>query len=232
MYPVAFTGVLRDGRFEGELDGLLDHGDVFYAPEMCTDESGRRLLWGWAQEQISPEVQATLAHVGALSLPREIRLEGSRVLTRPAPEVEALRRDRLEPDGDELAVPAQFELAATLHAGSGAPGWTLLGDDLAASIVVDHDRDVLRVTVSGDSDTRVLEAPLDERSSHALRVFVDGSLIEVFADADRALTTRAYPRSGSWERVRIQTDDRASALAWTLASDALDDDFDRKVQTT
>jgi sucrose-6-phosphate hydrolase SacC (GH32 family) len=88
LHSVAFTGALRDGRFDGE----LDHGDVFYAAALSCDESGRTLLWGWAQERLHPDRQAMLPHAGALSLPRDVRLHDGRLRTHPIPELQRLRR--------------------------------------------------------------------------------------------------------------------------------------------
>ena len=45
MHAVAFVGAVRDGRFDGTLDGRLDHGDVFYAPAVTAGAPGGELLW-------------------------------------------------------------------------------------------------------------------------------------------------------------------------------------------
>jgi beta-fructofuranosidase len=223
LYAVAFTGVVRDGVFAGELDGKLDHGDVLYAPALFADESERDLLWGWAQERVGADRQSTLSHAGALSLPRDIRLEGGRVRTNPVPELASLRREPLELDDPGLQVPAQCELSATFAVGAGPSGLTLLGPGGEAAVTIAFEGSELRVTVDDGGPRRRLVAPLEASGPHTLRVFADGSLLEVFADGGPSLTTRAYPPSGAWERVRLATGDRASARAWALASDAMRD---------
>jgi beta-fructofuranosidase len=225
---VAFTGALRDGRFDGQLDGKLDHGDVFYAAALFRDESGRTLLWGWAQERLHPERQATLPHAGALSLPRDVRLDDGRLRTQPIPELQGLRRGVLDHDARDgsIALLAQSELAATF-AGPGRGGWRLTDGDGIAGVLIDVDlnRHCLRVAMTDGSATpRALTAPLQPRSSHAVRVFIDGSLIEAVADDERFVTTRAYSEGGAWRRAQIETDpDVRTDLvgSWALRSDAI-----------
>ena len=115
LHSVAFTGALRDGRFHGELDCKLDYGDVFYAATLFRDDSERTLLWGWVQERLDPDRQAKLPHAGALSLPRDVRLDDGRLRTHPIPELQRLRRGVLDQDARDgsIALLAQSELAAT-----------------------------------------------------------------------------------------------------------------------
>lgn len=228
LHSVAFTGALRDGRFDGELDGKLDYGDVFYAAALFRDESGRTLLWGWAQERLHPDRQATLPQAGALSLPRDVRLDDGRLRTHPIPELQRLRRGVLDRDARDgsVALLAQSELAATF-AGPGHGGWRLIDRDGIARVLIDVDLNChcLRVAVTdGNATPHLLTAPLQPRGAHTVRVFVDGSLIEAVADDERFLTTRAYAEGGAWTRAQIETDaDVRTDLvgSWALRSDAI-----------
>jgi beta-fructofuranosidase len=231
MHSVCFTGAVRDGRFDGRFDGRLDFGDVFYAPAVLQDEAGRHLLWGWAQERLGPDRQATLSHAGALTLPRELTLDGDRLIARPAPELEALRAAPLAAgaaDGELIATP-QMELAATVDGISGAGGWALAADDdpeLRAAFLVDLDHRRLDVSIAdGTGEPRTFHAPLTADAAHPLRVFVDGSLIEVFAgDGGAVVTTRGYLRTGAWSRARLETVGDAQAsrpTAWRLRNDVI-----------
>jgi hypothetical protein len=148
-----------------------------------------------------------------------VTLDGGRLLARPAPELEGLR---VAPLGDGAAAP-QMELGGS-YSGAGRAGWALAP---GVTALVDLDRHALDVVVDdGAGAPRRLSAALPERDEHALRVFVDGSLLEVFADdGHAALTTRAYPPSGAWARVRpvLAPAVRARAVtAWRLRADAID----------
>ena len=49
-YAVWFIGDFDDATFVPTSMGLLDHGDVLYAPAVLEDPSGRVLMWSWIQE--------------------------------------------------------------------------------------------------------------------------------------------------------------------------------------
>jgi beta-fructofuranosidase len=222
MHSVYFVGAIRDGRFDGRLGGRLDHGDVFYAPALVRDESGRDLMWGWAQERLGPDRQAGLSHVGALTLPRQITLDGERLLMRPVPELDALRAERIAASG--VAGEAQLELLATLEGADGTAGWALTAAGVRAEVLVDLSEPRLHVAVTdGSREPRVFGSALTTGDRYDLRLFVDGSLIEIFAgDGEAAITTRAYVESGGWDRadVRLDGDARvADATVWRLHDD-------------
>lgn len=76
-------------RFRPTTGGLLDTGPACYAPQvLCTPE--RVLLWGWAWElRDQGEVDAA-GWAGSLTLPRELELNGDRLVSRPVAELEAV----------------------------------------------------------------------------------------------------------------------------------------------
>ena len=235
LHAVWFGGTIRDGRFQGSFGGLVDDGDVLYAPAVCTDQSGRVLLWGWAQESAPLEQVRGFSHVGALSLPREVAVDGGRLAVRPATELERLRTERLRPlpaadgDGRGLALPArpQLELVASFGGPGGQASWTLTGGPPGApgaTVVADLDRGQVRVTGTTAGRHRAPVATLRPRDRHRLRVFLDGSLLEVFADDELALTTRAYAPGGVWEAARFEAGDGLQDWAvegWALHADAV-----------
>jgi beta-fructofuranosidase len=230
MHSVAFVGTVADGGFDGAFDGLLDHGDVFYAPAVCADDGGRTLLWGWLQERLDDERQAALSHAGALSLPRVAALHEGRLRVVAAPEVERLRKAPLAVYGDDargpvVAARAQMELLAAFTGSTGRGGWALTADAAeAASIVVDADRGLVEVTVADASGgDRTFAAALHPRERHELRVLIDGSVLEVFADDDRAVSTRSYP-GGSWDSARLTVggDLRSDSVeGWDLSTEVI-----------
>jgi beta-fructofuranosidase len=236
LYPVWFVGAIRDGRFQGELGGLVDDGDVLYAPAVCTDQSGRVLLWGWAQESAPLEQVRAFAHVGALSLPRELLVDRGRLAVRPVAELEGLRAERLRPvpaaaDGSRngVVLPAspQLELVAGFGGGGGRAQWTLTGGHAGAAeaaVVADLEAGEVRVTGTTAGRPRAPVTTLERRDRHRLRMFLDGSLLEVFVDDERALTTRVYPPGGVWEAARFQAGGGLEGWAvegWALHADAV-----------
>lgn len=70
----------------------LDLGDILYAPNVCQDEKGRWLLWGWLQER---RKVGSYAYAGCLTLPRILHVsEEGRLIQAPIPELERLRSKR------------------------------------------------------------------------------------------------------------------------------------------
>jgi hypothetical protein len=150
------------------------------------------------------------------------------VRTQPIPELQRLRCGVLHRDARDGSIEllAQSELAATF-AGPGHGGWRLIDRDGIARVLIDVDlnRHCFRVTVTdGNATPQPLTAPLQPHGSHAVRVLIDGSLIEAIADDERFVTTRAYPEAGAWGRAEIVADaDVRTDLvgAWALRSDAI-----------
>lgn len=84
---------LTDGgpRFRPTGGGELDGGEAFYAPQLLATDD-RVLLWGWAKEEGRDEDHVREAGwSGALTFARELAVVDGVVVTRPAPELEALR---------------------------------------------------------------------------------------------------------------------------------------------
>jgi beta-fructofuranosidase len=165
-YPVAFVGRYEGGRFEPETLTRFDDGPSCYAPATMLDGRGRRLAWAWSPEARPPRH----GWAGVLTAPRvlELRHDGA-VGVEPVRELEALRGER------ETAVDRRL---GTFVAET-------RGDALELAAEVDGR---VRLAVGG---TTVFgwERP----AALELRVLVDGSIVEVFANGTVARTTRIYP---------------------------------------
>lgn len=158
-------------RFAAATGGVLDEGPAWYAPQVLP-VGDRVLLWGWACElDRTPAEVAAAGWAGVLTFPRELALEDGRVTARPARELAALRG---------AVVPAAEPFA------EGA--FEVLGDGQVGLALVDEDREQLVLDPAFAADG-------------AVRVLVDGSLVEAFAADGRTLTTRAYPTTTSRWRV-------------------------------
>ena len=93
---------------------MLDTGPSFYAPQVLV-EPDRVLLWAWAGEgpDRTPADVERAGWSGALTLPREVRLEGDTVTLHPARELVGLRRERLGLETGALVDAAAFEAVST-----------------------------------------------------------------------------------------------------------------------
>ena len=208
---VYFLGEYEDGTFTVDRRGVLDHGD-FYAPQSMRTDDGRTLTWGWLPEARDLRAQWDAGWSGALSLPRELSLaDDGGLCQRPAAELTDLRRGHSHTDemrltdGDRHTLDIagrQVELSATVELrDAGAVELTVLetpdGEERTPirytsdnELVVDrrHTGPSHRATTDGQ---RMTVTPDDAPLS--LRVFVDGSVVEVFANDRHCLTSRVYP---------------------------------------
>lgn len=111
-------------RFTARSGGTVDDGPAFYAPQALVT-AGRTLLWGWAWELDRSAAQVLAAGwAGVLTFPRELAIRDGRLISRPAPELEGLRQERLAwAPGDRLHE-RSFEIevggpaSLVLHVGS------------------------------------------------------------------------------------------------------------------
>jgi beta-fructofuranosidase len=207
------------GRFErrGER-GRLDHGD-FYAPQSLTDRTGRHLTWGWSTEARDASAQWDAGWSGTLTLPRALSVSADGMLEqRPASELESLRTERLfETAGDRTGEIARLDDAGTAF--EVGTTLTLLDAEAFELVVRESPNGAERTPIRYTGSELVVDrehTSHDERTaadpqrlplgndggdgiggrcfaSLDLRVFVDGSIIEVFANERQCLTSRIYP---------------------------------------
>lgn len=154
-------------RFVARAGGPVDESPAFYAPQvMHTGE--RVLVWGWAREiNRSDEDLLGAGWAGALTFPRELSIDGDRLVSTPATELESLRAGDLP--ADQPITERSFELRSD------------------AGLILELADDGTRVVVDQPG---------------AVRVLVDGSVIEIFPDGGTPSTVRAYPTRTSTWRVR------------------------------
>lgn len=211
-YAVAMTGTYHEHRFHPEQVQRFDWGlDCLYAPATMQDAAGRRLVWGWLQEQRSPKEQLRAGWAGVMSLPRVLSSkEDGGILTAFAPELQTLREEtlyegELELDG-VVALPdvqgRQLELRLTLKRGQASrTGLSLchsLEDEEETLVYVDwHERKLVvdkgRTSLSPAAFATVEMAELPADDMVSLHLYLDVSVLELIADERVALTTRVYP---------------------------------------
>ncbi len=202
-----FAGTYANGRFTPEVEGNTDFGGYFYAARSLADAAGRRLLWGWSWEGRSEAAQRAAGWAGALTLPRELSLNPDGTLhIAPVSELQALRGGHSHfsgslnggVQGDSLEIRAEWEardaeaFGLRLRCAPDGSEETRLGYSRADQrLYVDRDKSSLDPDVQRGIQGGKL--PLAPGETLQLHVFLDHSLIEVYANGRACLTSRIYP---------------------------------------
>lgn len=234
-YPIAFIGDYRDHQFYPELAQRVDWGyHGFYAPLTMKDDSGRRLMWGWLQEQRKIETQLEAGWSGIMSLPRVLTLEGDNLCTRFAPELQVLRQQEIETEvslnGEHLleGLEGALELQVTFTRGEATraglrftyPSEEALNvyiDWNAKQLVIDRQNLGIEPSMSSPVQHADFGALGDEVNLH---LYLDGSALGLVADDHLAMSARLYPSDVKQMCVQLVSDGKVEAalISWTLAS--------------
>jgi beta-fructofuranosidase len=209
-----FAGTYDGRHFLPEAKGTLDWGGCLYAPQTVEDAQGRRILLGWLQEARTPQAQAAAGWSGVMSLPQVLSLgAGGALAAEPTPEVERLRGARHRYTGVELgegvwALPEvqgeALEVVATVEVGEASQVGLALarspGGEEETLVVYDRARGRLRLDRRRSSrgegvalDVCVAPLALAPGEPLRLRVFLDGSVVEVYANGGLYMAGRIYP---------------------------------------
>ncbi len=208
-------GVLSlSGRYDGrrfEIAGgrEFDAGDAFYAAQSFQEPDGRWIMIGWMPGARPVPMQLEAGWSGAMSVPRVLSLNQNGVLEQsPAPELEILRGEKQEWNALEISGMHQLEVSGdaleirtVIRPGQAARvglSVRVSSDDLEETRVV-YDAVNRRLSVDRSRSSLNTEVTKDERGldleitdTLELRVFLDASVLEVFAHG-RAISTRIYP---------------------------------------
>ncbi|WP_258171093.1 glycoside hydrolase family 32 protein [Paenibacillus sp. R14(2021)] len=199
----------KAGTFTTERFAQVDHGFDFYAPQSTIDSKGRRIVIGWMDMWESDMPTQDGHHwAGAMSLPREMVLDGDRILFRPIEEIEASRcnvfeitdvafsgKQTVDTIGDCYELEVEFEAGQTKTFGlklrvNEATGQETVLTYQTAEGLLSLDRNHSGIGPGGERKAAV---PLMD-GKLALRIFVDKSSIEVFAgNGETVMTARIYP---------------------------------------
>ena len=245
--PFFFTGAYRDGRFQPRVSGLVDHGGNLYASQVFFDQAGRALFWGWVWEGRSDEEIRAAGWAGVMTLPRELRLDAAgRLACAPAAETAVLRRRhtrldaRAVPPGDsplEGLAGAALELdlrlepggaadcgVSVLRAADGSEQTRIGYDARKGELYVDRRQANLSSQMAfGWSNPAYHAAPvsLAEGAALELRIFIDHSLVEVYANGGLCFSSRVYRRQAGSTGVALYAEGGTAGLlgldAWELS---------------
>ncbi|MFC3884077.1 glycoside hydrolase family 32 protein [Bacillus songklensis] len=210
-----YHNLFQSGYFVGEIDyekvhfkhgafTELDRGFDFYAPQTTLDEKGRRLMFAWMgitddQEPYHPTIQHRWIH--AMTLPRELVLNGSKLYQKPVQELQNLRRNEVSHECIELTkrdvsfekIEGQsIELKVNTMKLEGEMFDILFRDN--ARFVYDpvRQRASFERKRFNDNMWEARHCQLDKLEK--LQVFMDTSSIEIFInDGEEVFTSRIYP---------------------------------------
>jgi beta-fructofuranosidase len=242
-FPAYFIGRYTDHRLEIETQGVLDAGEHFYAPQKLIDKRGRRIMFGWLREGRSEELQVAAGWSGVMSLPRilSLRSDGDLGIT-PVPELAVLRQAPRQIGEQDVSPGAPkrldgiegdcLELHATFVAGDAtAFGVTVrCSPDGEERTSISYDPVGGQLTIDGTRSSGNPRARGDVRSARltltdeplTLRVFLDRSVLEVFANDRVCITDRLYPERADSVGVELFSVGGSAKLrhltAWELAA--------------
>lgn len=243
-----YIGRYDDDRFEPSVHGRMTWTDnAFFAPESLVDGRGRRIMWAWIFDGRRGDVRSASLWSGTLSLPRVLWLGPDATLRmRPAEELAMLRyhlRERtkieLVPDRElplEDVRGSCLELELTIDPGhahqvgvdvcrspDGRERTAVFYDSRAKTLTVDARESSL---TDGPRNMEAGPFELGEGEALHLRVFVDRSVVEAFANDRQAVMRRVYPsradavgvslfaRGGAATVRRFRAWDMAAANPW------------------
>jgi beta-fructofuranosidase len=233
LYPAYFAGAFDGEHFTPSVQRLLVHGATFYAPQVLRLADGRTVMWGWLKEGRDEAAARAAGWSGVMSVPIVLAwLPEGKLGLAPAEELKALRREHwhfddlsLEPGTAEVLPNVKgdcLEIEAVFEPEPGAEFGLALRcpAEGKAEARLTYDCANERLKIEPGSSSAPL--PLDTHGQLRLRVFLDRSVLEVFANDHTCLAARLYPeradslglalfcRAG---RVRLKTLD-----VWTMAS--------------
>ncbi|MGI5816616.1 MAG: glycoside hydrolase family 32 protein [Armatimonadota bacterium] len=228
-------------RFLPGAEGWADFGPSFYAGKSFEDARGRRILWGWLREARELPAQLAAGWSGAMSLPRVLAMRADGSLgCEPAGELERLRAETISRSGtslsagDEETLPLGgdcVEVAAEVALAPGARFTLAVRCSPDGEERTDVYFDAREGRVGIDTSASSLDPAAQTRDSSGslalspdeplrLRVFVDRSVVEVFANERACVTERVYPgRADSLGlRIGVRGGDAAvtSLRAWRM----------------
>ena len=217
------VGTYKNLKFTPEKEGVVDHG-AYYAAKSMLDREGNRILWGWIPETRSEAEFSAAGWAGAMSLPRVLLLNSEGELAMEvAPAVGQLRgnhagflagapREAKQRVISEVRISdLSAELRAELQPRSdGKAELRLLASrgETFASIAVTDGPNGRELHVNG------IVAPLSGASALPVHIhaFLDGSVLEVFANGTAVITARVYCAPSGPMRLQVEGDPEIAAL--------------------
>lgn len=214
LYTRYFLGSFTGEQFHPTARGKMDFGGYFYAATTFADRNDRRLMIAWTREGRSKEDVLAAGWAGALSAPRQLSLDAEGQLRiEPVAELSKLHgwhksfsnvrlgdgaTKEWSVTGDTLDIVAEFDPGQAARFGikvrrspTGREETLVYFDRESGKFVFDGKRS----SESPGADKKVLSDSFAVTPGRPvkLRVLVDRSIVEAFADSRVAVSGRVYP---------------------------------------
>ncbi len=204
----------QTGKFQEEVDGDVDLGKDFYAPQTLVDDQGRVILIGWLDMWWNAMPTQEKGWAGIMTIPRLVSILDDGSLTfNPVPELQELREHHLEwneltisgadkhvclTNGGALEIIADFDLKVSDAKEFGLEVRSSINREEKTVISFRQEQNELSVNrkQSGLSENGETTCELIPHAEDYLKLhlFIDSSSIEVFADDGRTVMShRIYP---------------------------------------
>ncbi len=229
-----------DGALEADFRGTADYAgfEGYYASTGFVDEQGRRVLLGWMPEGRGEDFPEPAEWAGALALPRLVSLnENGSVRMTPLPELRRLRGEHQAWDNVRLGSDPvgagmrsdTFECSLEIEGAGGADSTVtvsvlqspcgrertdILVDFAGNRIVIDRSHSSLFPNTH--KTTVEAELPSGARDFLELRIFVDRSTVEVFANEVTCLSARVYPSLSDSDGIQVRSDGEVLLKKWQV----------------
>lgn len=236
--PVVYwLGKFKNNFFESKTSAKrLDYGDCFYAPSLLNDKSNNRIIMsGWISEASEDYKQKVF---GSIALPKVISLKNNKVLNfYPVPELTNLRKEIIfdkkkiinsKKNNLNFSESNTFELKLNIIESNCDKiifnfCKNLLFDEYT-SIIIDiknsnFELNRSKSSIRNGSDLSLIETKISS-SEFKLHMYFDMSVIEIFLNYEKIITTKIYPNvdSKSFEIYSEGTDAKLDIKLWELDS--------------
>lgn len=213
-----YIGDYKQDRFFPENHGRMTWQDnAYFAPEAMVDDKGRQIMWTWMFDDRPDSVKNDIGWTGTYGLPRSLWLgEDGTLRMNPIKELEQLRLNEQSKSnvtvksGSEVSLNKfsheLMELEVTIDPNEADQFGIKVGvsENGEEETVIYYDRNDQKLKMdtrkSGlDFGRKIIEeAPLELKAGELLilRIFIDRSIVEVYANNRQAIARRVYPTLG------------------------------------
>lgn len=175
----------------------IDRGHDFYATQTMLAPDGRRIMTAWMNAWDSPMYEKEDGWAGALTIPRELRIEKGRLYQKPVSELSSMRLHRvlegeLVPESS-ISLPAASEIKLLFKDCGDFSGRLLKIGDGGQELSISLDAEGSRILVERTTKDGLRAAKIMPYKDLDLHIFVDRSSAEIFVNrGEITFTERMY----------------------------------------